>query len=309
MPLETHGPAPIANAPGSRGAGWPWRRQVLDSGAGLDRASCSATSAPARSMRCKTALGQFKDGGVRRRAGGRHGLADRLGAADRRHRQIRAVPDAGRQQGRGRHPFARRARPHGARQADRRGVPARRRRRGAVLRRRHHHAGDLGAFGAGGPEAGQRRAVAPSCCRRRWSFSSRCSSPRAAARRAWRRSSGRSCWCSSRSTPCSALMQIPHAWVILKALSPLPGVRFLGAHGAIGLHRARQRVPRRHRRRSALRRHGPFRPPADPGRLAVRRAAGADLQLSRPGRADPRRPQGGGEPVLSAGARPGRWCR
>jgi len=30
------------------------------------------------------------------------------------------------------------------------------------------------------------------------------------------------------------LVQIPHAWVILSALSPLPGVRFLLAHGATG---------------------------------------------------------------------------
>ncbi len=37
----------------------------------------------------------------------------------------------------------------------------------AVFGRRHHHAGDLGAFGARGPEAGQRRADAVTCCRRR----------------------------------------------------------------------------------------------------------------------------------------------
>ncbi len=30
------------------------------------------------------------------------------------------------------------------------------------------------------------------------------------------------------------LLQIPHAWVILHALSPFPGVRFLWAHGAMG---------------------------------------------------------------------------
>ena len=43
-----------------------------------------------------------------------------------------------------------------------------------------------------------------SSCRRRWSSSLCCSRPRAAARRAWRRSSGRSWRCSSSSTPCSA---------------------------------------------------------------------------------------------------------
>ena len=50
------------------------------------------------------------------------------------------------------------------------------------------------------------------------------------------------------------------------------------------LRRARQRLPRRDRRGGALRRHGPFRPPADPGRVAVPRPAGADGQLSRSGR-------------------------
>ena len=46
-------------------------------------------------------------------------------------------------------------------------LPARRRGLGAVFGRRDHHAGDLGAFGARGPQAGQRRISRPSCCRRR----------------------------------------------------------------------------------------------------------------------------------------------
>ena len=118
----------------------------------------------------QTALGQFKDTGVGVVEVDRHRLADRLGAADRRHRQIRAVPDAGRQQGRGRHSLARRAGADRARQTHGRRVPARRRRGGAVLRRRDHHAGDFGAVRARRPEAGQRRPRALSCCRRRWSF-------------------------------------------------------------------------------------------------------------------------------------------
>ena len=49
----------------------------------------------------------------------------------------------------------------------------------------------------------------------------------------------------------------------------------------IGLHHARRGVPGGHRRRGALRRPRPFRPRADPDRMACRRAAGADAQLSR----------------------------
>ena len=46
----------------------------------------------------------------------------------------------------------------------------------------------------------------------------------------------------------------------------------------------RRRFPGRDRGRSVLRRHGPFRPLADPRRLVRRGAAGADAQLFRPGR-------------------------
>ena len=36
------------------------------------------------------------------------------------------------------------------------------------------------------------------------------------------------------STTVLGLLQIPHAWIILSALSPLPGIRFLAFHGATG---------------------------------------------------------------------------
>ena len=47
---------------------------------------------------------------------------------------------------------------------------------------------------------------------------------------------------------------------VLAAFSPHHAFGFLVTHGARRLRRARQRVPRRHRHRGALRRHGPFRP-------------------------------------------------
>ena len=52
---------------------------------------------------------------------------------------------------------------------------------------------------------------------------------------------------------------------------------------------ARRRVPRRHRVGGALQRSRPFRPTADPDRLALLRAAGAAAQLFRPRRAGARR--------------------
>ena len=67
------------------------------------------------------------------------------------------------------------------------------------------------------------------------------------------------------------------------------------------IRRARQRLPGGHRRRSALRRHGPFRPRADPGRLDLPRPAGADSQLPRPGRPCHRRRRGDRKPLLSPG--------
>ena len=53
----------------------------------------------------QTALGRSRER-ARRAAGRRHGIAHHLGAADRRHRQICPVSDAGGQQGRRRHPVA-----------------------------------------------------------------------------------------------------------------------------------------------------------------------------------------------------------
>ena len=66
---------------------------------------------------------------------------------------------------------------------------------------------------------------------------------------------------------CSASSTSPTRRVILHAFNPLHGLRFLFGNGSAGFVDARPRLPGRHRRRGALRRHGPFRPQADPGRL------------------------------------------
>ena len=70
----------------------------------------------------------------------------------------------------------------------------------------------------------------------------------------------------------SGLREVVHHPGILRALSPSYGVSFLADHGsvafiALGLGRADG-----HRRRGALRRHGPLRPPPDPPRV-VRRSS------------------------------------
>ncbi len=59
--------------------------------------------------------------------------------------------------------------------------------------------------------------------------------------------------------------------------------RLSGAGRHAGLSRARRRVPVRHRRRGALRRHGAFRRRADPPVLERHRLSGAHPQLRRPG--------------------------
>ena len=72
---------------------------------------------------------------------------------------------------------------------------------------------------------------------------------------------------------------------------------------------ARRRVPRGHRRGSALCRSRPFRPRPDPDRLAARRAARACAQLSRPGRAGARRSESDRESRSSCSIPIGRCCR
>ena len=76
---------------------------------------------------------------------------------------------------------------------------------------------------------------------------------------------------------------------VVMALDPTHGFFFLIEHKLIGARDARRGVPGRHRRRGALCRPRPFRPPADPVRLARARAAVPRAQLFRAGRADPGR--------------------
>ena len=57
---------------------------------------------------------------------------------------------------------------------------------------------------------------------------------------------------------------------ILRALSPTYAVGFLAGNFGVGVLRARRRRARRHRRRGAVRRHGPLRPAGDhPGWLGL----------------------------------------
>ena len=96
---------------------------------------------------------------------------------------------------------------------------------------------------------------------------------------------------------------------ILRALSPTYGIAFFVGSRRRRLHRARLGGPGRDRRRGTLCRHGPLRPPADQPGLVRLRLPGADTQLPRAGRPDPRaRPAR--SPTPSTCSRPdGRGCR
>ena len=96
---------------------------------------------------------------------------------------------------------------------------------------------------------------------------------------------------------------------ILRALAPTYGLD-VPARPRLGrVPGARRRRADRDRRRGAVRRHGPLRALRDPARVVRGRVPGADPQLHGPGRADPREPEGGRQPVLPAVPRSGRGCR
>ena len=228
-----------------------------------------------------------------------------LGGDAHRHHQVRHPDHARRQQGRGR-----RARPGDAGHpwAERREPPdppghhaAGRGRAGAVLRRRHHHAGDHGHERRRGPvrrgpglhalrpAAGARdpgRAVPAAGARHR-----RCRPTVRAGHAAVVHRAGRAGPLADRQASRRAPRHQPDP-----RLSPhrRPGARHLLG---LRLHR-----PGGHRRRGALRRHGPFRPQADPHGLAQPRHAGPAAQLLRPGRDDHRRSNDRAAGVLRAGA-------
>ena len=136
----------------------------------------------------------------------------------------------------------------------------RRVRRLAVLRRRGAHAGDLGALGGRGPGGRHRGASSPTSCRSPSACWSACSCCSGAAPRAVgalfgpvtlalvRRASAPPASAASRDAP-----------QVLAALNPLHALAFLDQPRRRVLRRAGLRGARGHRRRGALRRHGPLR--------------------------------------------------
>ena len=92
---------------------------------------------------------------------------------------------------------------------------------------------------------------------------------------------------------------------ILKALSPSYGARVHPHPRRDRLHRAGLGRARRHRRRGAVRRHGPLRPTADHPGLVLRRVPRPDPELPRPGGADPPDADCDLQPVLPDPARAG----
>ena len=270
-----------------------------------------------RRHRHEPALRAARSGDCRRRrrrrgdarGGARRALADHLGADRRRHAQIRRHPAARRQQGRGRHARADGAGAAAVGASSGAHRAARHHQRRAVLRRRHDHAGAVGALGDRRPQgrdAGVRslrraahgrdpgRAVRGAVARHR-------------ARS--RPSSGRSRWSGSSPSRSPALWHIAdNPAVLLGAQSALR--RRLSRrprHDRPG--HARRGVPGGDGRRGALRRSRPFRPQADPGRLARARAARACAQLSRPGRAGAGRSRRRSRIRSSCSIPTGRCCR
>ena len=203
--------------------------------------------------------------GRRDRQRARRAVAVLLVADARRRRQVPRLHHARRQQGRGRHPRAR-----GARAAARADAHARARsrprccsplRRGAALRRRRDHAGDLGARRGRGPR--RRAELEPSATSivpitRRILVGLFFVQKRGTARIGsvfgrsmlavvLRDRRSRACRGSCATRACS------------RRSARTTRSQFLAAHGA-RLPRARLGRPLHHRRRGALRRHGPLRP-------------------------------------------------
>ena len=158
----------------------------------------------------------------------------------------------------------------------------------------HDHAGHLGALGGRGPDHGRGglRALRHSDRDRHPRRPVRAS--RRTARPGSAPCSARSCSSISSPSRCSASCTSPASpWIILETINPLNAFSFFLTDGWQRLPRAGLGRARRHRRRGALCRHGPFRPQADRRLLAVLRHAGPDAQLYGPGRDDPVARSGG----------------
>ena len=85
---------------------------------------------------------------------------------------------------------------------------------------------------------------------------------------------------------------------ILRAISPSYGITFMFEHGHTAFIALGSVVLDGHRRRGAVRGHGPLRALADPARVVHRGLPGARPQLHGPGRADPPHADSDREPVL-----------
>ena len=164
------------------------------------------------------------------------------------------------------------------------------------------HAGDLGAVGGRGSQA--RRAEVPGL-RHPAHHRDPDRAVRACSRAAPRvslRSSARSWWSGLSRSRCSACCMSPTIRACSRRSIPLRHRVRLDARHDRADH-AWRGVPGRHGRRGALRRPRPFRPQADPVRLAWPGAAGAADQLFRPGRA-------GSRPIpTQSRTRSICWCR
>ncbi len=213
----------------------------------------------------------------------RHSVSDHLGVAARRHAEVHRHPAARRQQRRGRDARADGARQsrHGRPRADHH--PARHHQRRPVLRRRNHHAIALGAIGDR-----RHRDHHPDLPALRRSDHG--SDPARAVFRAVLRDGAR-----------GVVLRTHHACLVHRPRARRDLAHLASAHRPLCVqsvlwrdvpdpprdHRApdpRCRVPGGDRLRGALCRSRSFRARADPYRMALRRAAGADHQLSRSGR-------------------------
>ncbi len=240
-----------------------------------------------------------------------HPVPGLLGADHHRLRQVRRGGASGRQQRRRRHHRA-----DGAvavaeaslGEARPRRAHARPDRSRALLRGWRHHSGHLGALRHRGPRGGDRRvqALGRAADRRR----SRRAVPRAKAghregRRGVRpdhdavvRHACRAGRVADRRPPAGALRTL--ARIRLRLPRHAPQARILRTRGGL---------PRRHRRRGAVRGHGAFRARAHPACVVRHRAAGARRELFRPGRAAARRSDGGEQSLLPSRSRMGAASR
>ena len=170
-----------------------------------------------------------------------------------------------------------------------------------LLRRRRDHAGHLGAVGGRGPR-GRRARPAPfrrACHAGRADFAVPGAAP-------WHRQCGQAVRADHGGVVPGAGFagRDPHRREPAGAVGPEPALRGAVHGGATAdrVHRARLGGALRHRRRSAVCRHGPLRQAADPAGLVQPGDAGPGAELLRPGRDAAVAPGEREEPVLRDGA-------